>query len=136
MYFYRKLVPFSVAADNSLLTTYEFLSENFSSISFQIDSHSITPSIYLPSPIHTSPSSSHSTLSSSSINRDQTVSVTNSTIEYSYMFLRQCNIALCRYVSLFGWSNGIRLIHQPQDLMECVGQGTKDLCTYTCMYCS
>ena len=49
------------------------------------------------------------------------------------MFLRQCNIALCRYVSLFGWSNGMRLIHQPQDLMECVGQGTKDLCTCTCI---
>ena len=47
------------------------------------------------------------------------------------MFLQQCNIALCRYVSLFGWSNGIKLIRQPQDLMECVGQGTKDLCICT-----
>ena len=31
-------------------------------------------------------------------------------------------MALCRYISLFGWSNYIKQIKQPQDLMECVGK--------------
>ena len=120
---FRKSVPFSVAADNSLMTTYEFFSENLSSINFESASPSFVPILRLPSwPFR---SSSSSTLSTCSTNRPPPPgmypSATSSAMEYGNLFLYQSKVALCRYVSLFGWSDGIRHIKGPNGLVECVG---------------
>ena len=127
--FFRKSVPFSVAADNSLMTTYEFFSENLSSINFESSSPSFVPILRLPSwPFK---SSSSSTLSTCSTNKPPPPpgiypSATSSAMEYGNLFLYQSKVALCRYVSLFGWSDGIRHVKGPNGLVECVGIQSRD----------
>ena len=124
----RKKIPFSVCADNSLFSVYEFISDNLNNCQYKRDPATGIPLLHLPSHYHTSSriSSVHSTLSSSTTLRagsslPQTLS--SCSTGYGGLFLTDCNSYMCRYLSLFGWPEGLRSVQHPTDLVECVGKG-------------
>ncbi len=102
------------------------------------------PLLHLPSESHISLSHStlcHSNASSFTTLRDSTTPHTISSCSTSYggLFLTDCKGYLCRYLSLYGWSEGLHNIQHPTDLIQCVGKGTCILYTmymYMYMYCT
>ena len=129
-----KKIPFSVCSDNSLLSVYEFISDNINTAQFQKDPETGVPLLHLPSESRISISRSslcQSNASSFTTLRDGTTSQTLSSCSTSYggLFLTDCKGYICRYLSLFGWSEGLRNIQHPTDLVQCVGKGTVRTCT-------
>ncbi len=137
---FSKNIPFSVCSDNSLLSVYEFISNNINSARYRMDPDTGVPLLHLPSESHISLSHStlcHSNASSFTTLRDSTTPHTISSCSTSYggLFLTDCKGYLCRYLSLYGWSEGLHNIQHPTDLIQCVGKGTCILYTmYMYMY--
>ena len=86
---YSKQVPFSVAADNSVFTVYEFLSRHLNSSTIQTDQYGV-PSLALSSTSSFTPDTLHSrvSLSSASLRDNNFASTTSSSADYTDMFLQ------------------------------------------------
>lgn len=98
MFPYRKEFPFSVTADNSILTVYNFLAQHMAD--FELIYHNnltpmLVPSIALQPP----PSSS----SDSSLVLEQSSFLVSS--QFDDMFVQDVVAAVCRWLSVFGWPN-------------------------------
>lgn len=134
MLFHRKKIPFTVCSDNSLLTVYEFISDNINSVKFQHDGDDGQPVLHLPTQPYSCRSKSSLSYSPTSSSTSFMTPFTVSSLSMSYgeLFLTDCKGYICRYLSLFGSNNGLHNIRNPTEFIQCVGKGSVCTCTYTC----
>ena len=111
-------MPFTVAADNSIFTIYEFLALNLTSASIRPNLDNV-PSLVLQGPLGLrGTSDSNVSLSSASIAPSLSASST-----FGDMFLQDCVSAMCRWLSVYGWSEGVKSVALPNDWRQKVGHG-------------
>ena len=105
----RKEFPFSVTAENSIFTVYNFLAQHMAD--FELIYHNnltplLVPSIALQPP----PSSS----SDSSLAMEQSSFLVSS--QFDDMFVQDIVAAVCRWLSVFGWPNRLYHFSNPEIL--------------------
>ncbi len=124
---YRKRVPFTVAADNTVFTIYEFIALNLTNASIHNDNVTGSPNLLLHG--HgggrggMDSSTSLSSARSGGEDGGAMASLTGSTSSFGEMFLQDCVSAVCRWLSMFGWSEGVRCVSVPTEVRKRVGHG-------------
>jgi len=115
----RKRVPFTVAADNCIFTVYEFLTENLNSASIRGGKGQPPTLILQEMRKGLTHSSSESSVSLNSVGEGWVSFTAIST--FGEMFLQDCISGVCRWLSAYGWAEGVKCVLTPVDLRKKVG---------------
>ena len=124
---FRKEFPFAVTADNSILTVYNFMAQHMAD--FELIYHNNVTPLLVPSVALQPPQSSGS---DSSLAMEQSSFLVSS--QFDDMFVQDVVVAVCRWLSVFGWPNRLYHFSNPEILRRGWDSGKCNILKYVKLY--